>query len=194
MNKKFFISLGSFLAIVLLAIFVIWPLFSSVLELNKEVKERQKELSDLEKLIAKTQELSEDYQLMNSEINKFFLALPDKKEIPQLLIQFENLAVNNGLLFEAIQFVSEQEKDLGFGLTGSQENQDLKTKAFNSSSVNLTVSGSYQAFKGYLSDLEKNIRVMDVKSINFGQEGEANESLNLEIFKYELALDVYYAN
>ncbi len=196
MTKKFIISIGSILAIILVGSFVIWPLSLSLFESINQVNKEEGRLRDLQDLIAKTEELTQEYQIMSSEINKFFLALPDEKEIPYLLVQFEDLAIRSGLLFESVDFGQQEGKrKIAVGLAKEQNEvqSSLQAQSFNSIPVSISVSGSYQAFKDYLKGLEKSARMMNVSSINFAQ-SDAGSGLASEMFRYNLLVNVYYGN
>ncbi len=207
MNRRLIITIVSFLASIALVIFVIWPLISSVMESRAEIQEREEQKEALQELVVKTQELTQEYQAMSEEVNKFFLALPDQKEVSYLLVQFENLAISNGLLLESVKFGQEggEQEELGMGMTGMNNaaaGGSTQTRSFASGTVNISVNGSYAAFKGYLADLEKNIRVMDVEKISFTQQkgdqssSEFGDSENLasETFQYDLGIKIYYGN
>jgi len=109
------------------------------------------------------------------------LALPEKKDIPALLVQFETLAAANGLILESIDFteVSSQPR--------RPIEQPKTTQGIETLVVNLKVKGPYAAFKQYLAALENNIRATNVQSINF------NLGLTeTETFNFDLKVEVYY--
>ena len=54
--------------------------------------------------------------------------------------------------------------------------------------VNLKIFGTYEGLKTFLGELEKNIKVMDVKTLKIDQVGKAEQNL----FSYTLAVDTYY--
>ncbi len=197
MDRRLIISIGSFLGSILLAVFVIWPLVSSIIALRDNIQEQEKEMAAIQELINKTNQLSQEYQSMSDEINMFFMALPEKKNVSYLLVQFESLVGRNGLLLESVKLGQDGGKDLGMAETGIPlEDSPSQKRSFVSIPVNVSVTGSYSAFKGFLADLEKNIRVMDVETISFTQKGQSGESeaSALNTFKYDLKIKIYHSN
>jgi len=188
MNQKIIISLIS-LAVGLALVFVfIDPFWSSIKVLKVELTKQEETIVKLEELLTKTQGLKESYQEFEEEAQDIFWALPQEEDIPHLLVQFDNLVSNNGLLLETVSFDQINQK------TAGDSGQSEKTMAdFSKLMVEMKMSGSYEALKGFLAALESNIRSMDVNSINFSAQRAAGDlSANLGIFDFDLIVNVYY--
>jgi hypothetical protein len=204
MSKKPIISLISLLMSGFLVYLFIIPQWSSVKTLRKEVNDKKQEIAKIEELLIKTQQLQEEYQAVEEEATKIFLALPEQADLPHLLVQFEALASSNGLLLEGISFSQTGQESQGGSQGGTRPlgqseagagQTSKKISGFPSLAVNVSLSGSYPAFKTYLSALEKSVRSIDVQSIDFGlgQEGQETETLTgSDIFNFELVVNVYY--
>jgi len=186
MNTKNIISLISLIGGLALIFFLISPLWSSIKILKAELISQDNEISKVEELLTRVQQIRQDYQKLEEEAQKIFSALPEEENLPRLLVQFDALASNNGLLLESIKF----------GQVSQEANQPKKIFSnFPSLSVDVALTGSYEAFKGYLVALENNIRSMDAYSIKFGMSktGEETDILtSLGIFKFDLGVSVYY--
>jgi len=197
MSKKSIIIIISLIGSLILVFVFIEPLWSSVKTLNQEIEQKKLEITTTEEILAKTTELNQEYQNLEEEADKVSLALPEEEDIPRLLIQFENLASANGLLLEAISFTQPSEEgQKSVSGQSSQSQAEKISPPFPSLFLNVKVSGSYGAFKGYLTGLENNIRSMDTHSINFAiQSKEGQESISLlplGIFEFDLGVSVYY--
>ncbi len=201
MNKKIIVSVVSLLiSLALISIFV-FPLWSSVRTLRQEVTQKRLDLAKVEDLLNKTQQLKQELQGVEEESQRIFFALPKEKDIPNLLIQFEALALANGLLLESIRF-GQLDGAKGTASQGTSEQfsqdslQPQKKLALRSLPVDLIISGSYSAFKKYLADLEKDVRSMDIHSISLATPKEDEEASilapSLGIFEFNLGLVVYY--
>lgn len=196
MNKKIIILISLISGLALVFIFIN-PFWSSIKTLQKEIVQRKMEITKIGELLDKTQQLKQEYQKLEEEVQMIFLSLPQEKDIPHLLVQFDTLASANGLLLESIKFgqiIREKEK-----ISQQTSSQSSLTKeaslAFPSSFIDISVIGSYSALKGYLAALESDIRLMDVYSIKFDvrKEGKETSSLSsLGIFEIDLGLNVYY--
>lgn len=199
MNNKIIISLISLIAVFGIVFFLVIPLWSSVSDLKVDMNGLKLERVEIERFLTKSRQIERNYLELEEEAQKVFLALPEGKDIPYLLIQFENIVRENGLLLDGIKFsqTTEEEKRSGLKITRSSSQEDaqikLPTEILNLS-VDVSVSGSYEAFKNYLSSLENNIRLMDIKRIDLKSQAENENSIfdNFGIFQFNLKINTYY--
>jgi len=105
--------------------------------------------------------------------------LPPEKDIPGLIVQFEALASENGLILESLNFIERTIKKTG---EAEEEKKDYKSLA-----VFLSLTGNYKSFENFLKALELNVRLMDIKSIEFSSEKIEEEG----IFNFNVDLEVY---
>lgn len=196
--NRIIISIISFLISIGLFFLVVMPIWSSIETLKEEISQKNEKLSQLDKLLVKTEELKEEYQAAQEELEKIFLALPEKEELPRLLVEFRTLASANGMLLESVGFSQAEEKEKvskkSAGTKGKTE-QSKRFPFFPSLGVKLQLTGPYEAFKGYLGAIEKNVRLIDVRSISFsagGTEEKGGLLLSSGIFDFNLEMDVYY--
>jgi len=196
MSKKNIIIIVSLVGALILVFIFIEPLWTSIKFLKQEIEQEKLEMVRTEKILAKVAEINQEYQGLEGEAEKISLALPEEKDIPYLLVQFENLASANGLLLETIDFV-QASGNQGSGGSQSSETQIKKiSPVFPSLSLKVKLSGSYDAFKGYLTSLENHIRAMDTHLISFevksSKGGESSPTFNPGIFEFDLGISVYY--
>lgn len=140
------------------------PTYNKVAFSRNEVKTYENLLEERKGILAKVDQLKQVYEDRKDEINKISYLLPSGKDLPGLIVQFEALTSENGLVLEKLDF-SEDSKD----------------------DVSLSVSGTYQSFKSFLRALELNIRLMDIKSINFSPSEDGGL-----MFNFNIKLKVYY--
>ncbi len=205
MNKKVIIILVNILVGIALLFVFADPLWNSIKVLRAEIDKQNEEISKVEELLVKVQELEAEYQETGGEaIEGILEALPEEKDLPYLINQFEAMAVNNGLLMESIKFSEDIKSDKKstqqssqmdeFSASSNSDSQEV-ISPFPYLTVEMTLSGSYEGFKTYLEDLESNIRLMDIKDVDFASEQSKDsegESSGLPIFKFNMGLLVYY--
>ena len=195
MNKKYIIILINLSISIILLFLFIDPLWNSVKILKTETTEQKQEVINIETLLSDVQKLEQEYQEINIDMNDVFLALPKEKDIPYLMNQFEILASNNGLLLESMKFDEEinrkNEDDSSRDVRRSSQ-PDNSLSPFPYLSFEITLNGSYDGIKGYLESLGDNIRLMDVRKIDFKREDEGSGLSSLSIFKFTLGVIVYY--
>ena len=163
---------------------IILPAYSEVRTRQEMLNNKKAELQKLEEMIGKINELVSVYKEKETEIEKVWQILPKEKDISGLLVQFESLAAQSGLILGAIDF-SEVEEQIQKAAEPSEETQ--QKEPYKTLSVSIRITGSYNAFKNFLSNLESNLRLTDVQSINFVSKGEISD-----IFEFSLTGNVYY--
>ncbi|MFC1686568.1 type 4a pilus biogenesis protein PilO [Patescibacteria group bacterium] len=163
---------------------------------------KQSELNQLEKV-------KETYVEAQTEVEKAAKALPSEKEIPELVAQLEQITKEavalsqEPLVFKSFSVgaaISKSEEKQAEADKNTGESEEEATKATESESVtyetldeggykSLPVSvnliGSFNALEYYLENLEKNLRIIDVVSINIGGSqslGSLNFTVNLKVY------------
>lgn len=135
-----------------------------------------------EKLAKNLENLASQYKNRRSDIEKVNQIVPQGQDFPSILVMLEALASENGLIFKNV--------GISRGSSAVVDSGSAK-KSLQSSSVTLSLTGSYQDFKNYLKELEKNLRIFDIQSIGFfGSTLSTAQALNA--IDFGLTLDVYY--
>lgn len=169
MSKNNLIIIVLLIAFIAILFLVDWPAYNKFVFLNSETERYKNLLEEEKELLAKVNQLKEIYESREDELKKVYYSLPAGKEIPNLIVQFEALASENGLILESLDFT---------------EQESRKTL-----SVSLSISGTYQSFESFLEALEFNVRLMDVQSIDFSS---AETEVGSSIFTFDVKLIVYY--
>lgn len=185
-KKKLIISIIILTAIVLIVIFLILPQWARIKGLKSEIDNLKAELSQKTELLEKINDMISKYNELVSKVQKLDLTIPKEQEKPELIVQIESLAKENGLIVESLAFKEVNQK----------EGEAARYKILN---ISLGLSGTYQAFKNFLIALEQNIRIMDVQMINFSVPEKVvapgllpqPEKLGNEL-KFNIELNTYY--
>lgn len=174
MNKNIIVTTVLFLAFVVILISLDLPFYSKVASLMGEVKQAKDFIKEKEELLIKVEQLKQVYDSRKEAIKKTSYLLPVEKDTSGLIVQFEAMASESGLILGGISFTEKVEKGVA---------------AYKTLKVSLELYGSYMAFKSFLGAVEYNVRIMDINSIEFSPE-ETEEGGSGFSFKVEL--EVYY--
>ena len=193
------------LLIVLVAIimFFDFPAYNKVNFLKNEIEKYEQFLTEKEELLVKVVQLKEIYESREEEINKVYYALPSSTDIPNLIVQFEALASENGLILGNLSFsqveAAKKTNRVTWGGGAEEETAAVEVEALGSYQnlgVSLSLTGSYKSFKSFLKALEYNIRLMDIKSIGFSsaeaEKGEEEEEVGVPTYTFAVSLEAYY--
>jgi Tfp pilus assembly protein PilO len=181
-KKKTSLSLIIVLAAVLFiaaAYFLIWPRYSRLGESKDKLLFQKNLLQTQTEYLGNLQKLISNYEsIKTADKEKLARMLPKEVDEPALFTLFESLATKNNITMLAID-ISEKEPGAEIKNLGLKEVHIAVNLASN-----LAPSDIYGDFKNFLTDLEINIRLMDVISINYTPES-ASYVLNARTYRLE---------
>jgi len=172
------------------AFYILKPQYDKIKQIKAEILAEQSNLTTREQKFKNIKMLLSNYKGVEEQLYNLSLSLPLKKDIPNLLVQLEALAVKNGVLMKSVSYEEEGEKDetkkvakeetppassnreaateegaLTF-TTGPEEPEGSKTD-YSILSVGLNLSAHYDSFMKYLEDVQRSFRFLDVTAIDF---------------------------
>ncbi len=161
------------LAIVFWVLLPLWSDARSALEVKKQ---NEINLTDRRLLSANLEKLINQYNGRVNDILLFEKSVPAGQSIPEILINLEALASENGLIFGGVEFKTQESKLPG-----------VKTLA-----MDLKLKGSYLAFTNYLKAVEKSLRLFDVTSVSFSGIGPGQPEININGLEFNVKINTYY--
>lgn len=170
---KFLIVLISLLCILLFGTFVVLPKYRDFKALNIEVSERQAELASQEQYISQLESLSKKLEQYSEELSKINLALPLDANLPSLFEFLGNACSENGLVFKKV------------GSFSSDIFEEYEDGEIKETRIEFEVSGTFDAFLGFLATLEKSARLIEVSQTSFVSPKEG------DIFSFKMQIKVY---
>ncbi len=148
------------------------PLYDGVGAKREAISQRTTLIETRGGIINNIKELAQEYSKRSSDISHFASVVPAVKSAPELLSSIQALATQNGLQLTTI------------ALSGSI-NQNIS--AYQEQSIDLGLNGSYPAFKSFLMAVERNIRLIDVLSVDASPSSE-----NSDIITFRVKGTAYY--
>lgn len=155
--------------------FLLFPLYEKVGGLKAKLEKRSEELQNKEKYFSKLNKLKQQLDGFKEEVVKIESSLPQEADILDVVNFISSLSSRNGLIMKSV--------------TISKASQTAETKGVvKRTSLNIGLSGSYEALKNFLSELQKSSRLIEVDSISFEStpkqersRGEVNNFLEFNI-------------
>ena len=165
-----------FIAAAAITFWILLPLWHSAQAALELKKENENNLAQREKLTANLERLIGQYNERASDLTSFSKAIPQGQNIPELLVNLEALASENGLIFSGVNF----------------KPKDLKAPNIKTLIMEVKVKGSYPAFQSYLKAMEKSLRLFDVTSVSFNGVAPGQANINLNNLEFNLLVNTYY--
>ncbi|MBI2673951.1 MAG: hypothetical protein HYX23_01570 [Candidatus Zambryskibacteria bacterium] len=114
-----------------------------------------------------------------AEIERVNKVLPDHIDTVRLALDLDSMASRYGISIDSIKVE-----------VGAAEGADLAVlpeyaEVYDKATVSLSFVSSYANFRRLLADVEKSLRIMDIKSVSF----KSNES---GLYEYEMSVETYW--
>lgn len=143
--------------LIAIAIVLFWamalPLYNGVSDLDTAVKERGDLLSSRNSIMANIENLNKEYQKRITEIAKLSVIVPSKKSVAEILSATNDISVKNGLELVSSTIIGQRVSDTDINL-------------YNVLSIEIALNGSYPGLTNFLKAFEKNLRLVDITSID----------------------------
>lgn len=155
------------ISILVIGVFLVFPKCQDLGSLQLEIGKKRAELQYKEKHISNLQEVSEELEKYKPELSKIDSALPSEPSLPSLFNFLQKASSQSGLIFRNVD---------SFSVATPEEKPEIKEI-----SLNLGVSGSYSAFRNFLSTLEKSARLIEIENISFSSPKEKETSFSFDL-------------
>lgn len=143
------ILLGSLWAAV---VFGVMPLNRTLQAEQTQLAKQEQSLENSQHLVGVLNQLTSQFGSLQSDLEKVEVAIPSKEDLPRMLVEIPRLVSQNGMILA----------NIGFG-----ESKD-DPSGYKSTTIGLSVRGTYANMKSLLRALEQNLRLYDVVSLKFG--------------------------
>ncbi|KKS77547.1 MAG: hypothetical protein UV64_C0006G0002 [Parcubacteria group bacterium GW2011_GWC1_43_11b] len=143
--------------------------------------ETTRELNEIkEKLQARINTISRDQQ---ARLDRF---LPDSIDNVQLVLDVNSIARQSGMRIKGIKIDSAktEDKNAPTPVAGQNVSNEPQVSTLN---MSFSVEGSYESFLGFLDNLSKSLRLIDVKTIRFQAPTDGKN-----FYKYDVSIQTYW--
>lgn len=150
-----------------------WKNFVSVRE---EIKNLRSISGELDGLIENKDALIDSVnRISKNDLDRINQAMPQEKHAAELLTFFENLSGRSGLVLKNIDLADKTEARTAGALNQPKPGASIILPKSNSQisefPITMNLLGTYDAFKTFLSGLEKSLRIIHVQNVTFGSAG-----------------------
>ena len=176
-RNKQFIIVGITIAIVAVGIWLGYDQYGRVAAAQQQVNKSQTALSEEKQELDNLVKLNQSLQQMSVEMDSVRQVLPQGIAVPELLTNLEAIAVHSEVTLNSVAV----ETETAIAKNVSSQEEKVAPSGVKSLPVRVSITGNYNNVKKFLSDLEMNMRLLDVNSISSVGEGI-----------FEIALTAYY--
>jgi len=162
-------------------VLVVQPQYNEI----KEMQSKETELEDVLDNARRLQSLRDSLldkrkAISNSDIRRLEKLIPESADNVKLILEFEQIADRHNLQLQAASAVKEEE--------GQQtQSFDIETNDYGTITLDFTINGDYTDFVAFLKDIEKNLRITDIRSLTISPPG-GNEA----DYGFDISIDTYW--
>lgn len=157
----------------------------------------QKEISGLSRISSELDEIAEErdtlIELINTisaeELARINTSLPQGAHAADFLVFLERLTAEHGVVLKSVDLASFTEEKRGISgqpTPGGTVLIPAPSQTVKEFPVTIQISGTYESFKAFLENLEKNLRLVDVDSFSFISQGDT------KIIDFSIKAKTYY--
>ncbi len=155
------------------------PAYDTIQQLRDKKEANLKLLQEQNDAIDEVKRILSEYQSLTQIQENISLALPNKEGVPSIINQLQGLAKINSLDIESLSLQYPPLKPSA---------ADSLMEPLGTVRVTMRLNGDYSNLRPYLENLETNIRLIDVYSLNV----ESGAIPGKTKLIYNLVLDTYY--
>lgn len=156
------------------------PNYEKVQSLREQSQKYKDTLSSIEELNNKRDDLQVKYEnTPQAEIVKLEKVLPGNVDTVNLAMNFDAIASNYGISIKSIRTVEDGNE------TGADIIQDSDSASYGAVSVSFSFVATYEDFRNFIADIEKSLRIIDIKSVTFNPSESG-------LYEFNVSVDTYW--
>ena len=144
--------------------FLVWPQYVALNKSKSDLVVKQGAVADRKTAMSRVKGLITDLEKKRQSLSAMDEGLPASPDLPSLLVNIEYLASQSGMALENLQIAGSSTGPSN--PSGQSKKQDSSTGIIT---IDLTVNGQYPQLQALILNIERNLRLLDIKSINFAQ-------------------------
>ena len=181
-----------FSAFVIVAM-LIKPAYEETQKLKADALSRENALNNQKVLVDQFKKLLSQYDSQEKVQENLSLILPQNPAIGEALTQINGLLDLNRL--NVLSFNINRPLLQSYSSSNINSTSTQVIKPLGTIDINFKVVGNYSDFKNFLNQLETNIRIFNIKTLNISPviivSGDKNQSQN-KTLSYDISITTYY--
>lgn len=158
------------------------PLYGEVQELRGQVNQLNEAFSNAQQIQQARDELLSIFNAIPQEdVERLGKLLPNDVDNVKLILEINQLASQNGLGVRTIET-----QNMSAGAQQEAAVQAARQLPYGAAPLGLTLTGSYSAFRSFLTELDRSLRLSDVTSLSLESGGQDFNEYTIELQTYWL--------
>jgi Tfp pilus assembly protein PilO len=177
------------------------PLYNDILALKAEVSSYNDALDNSKALENERDKLTAKYNTIDlNNLTKIQKLLPENVDNIRLILEIGQIASPYGMVLKDVKYNATDNSTSPSATTAEAAVQGggaAKTaKDYGIFDLEFSISGSYNNFINFTKDLESNLRIVDISSIDFSSDVPSTsvngKTSSSDIYKYDFKIKTYW--
>lgn len=171
---------------------LVQPKFEHISELRTELVLYKEQLQTAQKLQAAREQLIAVYNsISKSDLDNLKTLLPDSVDNIRLIIQLDSLAQKNGLsTISDVAFDADEQKDTN--VSAVADGSEAEDEPYGTFHISFKTNGSYNNLLSFISDIEANLRLVDITDVEFSVLDNQSAKASTDKFDYKVDIETYW--
>lgn len=165
------------------------PTYEEIKALRIEKAEYDEALTNSQKVTDARKDLLEKYNsFAPNDLKRLEKFLPNYVDNIRLIIEVDNVASRYNMILKNVKISVPAAPS-----AASDEELSAAALSYGTTKFSFDVSGSYEAYRSFVKDLEYSLRMIDITGISFETEKDTKEAKNgFEIYDFTTSLQTYW--
>ncbi|MCX6757392.1 MAG: hypothetical protein NTZ44_00710 [Candidatus Nomurabacteria bacterium] len=171
------------------------PFYTEIKNSKTTIASYDEALNNSKALEAQRDILATKYNSIDTEnLRKLAVLLPDGVDNIRLILEIENIASPYGMVLKDVKYSTVAPETAVTGQGKSLKSAALVRKDYGNWDLEFSTEGTYQNFLNLLKDLEHNLRIVDISSINFSSDtgGVSLSTASSNTYKFSFKIKTYW--
>ncbi|MBU0611921.1 hypothetical protein KKA39_00410 [Patescibacteria group bacterium] len=172
------------------------PFYEEVSLIKSQVASYNEALANSKALEIERDNLTQKYNSLDPEsLSKLEKFLPDNVDNIRLILEIEKIASPYGMVLKDVKYNPISKTDTTGTVTQTAQSASVTkqlNKDYGTWDLEFSTQGSYGNFVNFMRDLENNLRVVDVSSIQFDSSVATAQGASSGVYKYGIKIKTYW--
>jgi|SRR3989344_64265 len=169
------------------------PFYQEISLLRTKVKSYNEALDNSKALENEREKLNQKVNSITPEnLEKLEKLLPNNVDNIRLILEIEKIAAPYGMVLKDVRYNTIQKDNTDTVVPGGESASALSDRDYGTLDLSFSTQGNYNNLLLFIKDLENNLRIVDISSIEFSSIVGPSDVKPMDIYTYKFKIKTYW--